>query len=671
MTDYIMQDKVTINGIDVTQYRITWVGDFEWKNAIDNLVIDFSPSIKNAITLVSGMRIIITRGFVTSTDEYVLDGDITQIKPQVDRLSCVCKGRMIDAIKYGRTKSWDKDIDPEGGVGSEIFKSICTNSQLGYDSTTIPSTGTLPADLVVKFVQQDQDNFEMMNSLSETFERIIYYDYQTAKVNWQDKGFITYPKTLTVGDEIQNQIKWKENMEALINFVKVNGATVYDKINPGVFAGPATEFALTKTPEDTEVRQGSGTGTLYKRGQKGIGVIGTDFDYYVDTESKKLIFSSAMSNIWVRYGAQVPMPVTLRNQTSIDTYGGPNKVPHFQAFTFTDLKDVGDAEDRARTILNKYSLPFNETNELQITDSTISTYGVIRPGYLININDPFNNKNINVFVKIVTKAYPHLGDRLTVGDEIWRTEDWQSTQLKKINLLLANLNKNQDILISGIDIPCDINYKNRYVIQERRSISGDIGIYGSTRQGTYGAVKYGNYSSLSGFVLGSPLSGVLGQNVLGIGSMVWNTIRLIQGNNIYDEYVEDSIFYDSVNSTSITWNTTTKKISFLPNGTLYTTVIALGFTYSYATLSFGSAAGTYQVYISADGKNTWQLITPGTRTSLSSTDTNGVYLKILDLTPASFPITFPFLFATSTSIQNTYDSGNQYILPAIKLILEE
>lgn len=557
-----MLDKITINGIDVTDYRITWQNESEWKYAIDSLNIDFSPSINDVIDLTTGMRIIVTRGYVTDIDEVVIDGDITQVKPQVDKVSCVCKGRMIDAVKYGRTKSWDKDIDTEAGIGSEIFKNICDHCQLDYDALTIPPTGVLDIDLITKFIQNDEDDFQMMNSLSETYERIITYDYQNAKVNWKDKGYTIYPVPLVVGVDIQNQIKWKENMEQLINLVKVNGATVYDKINPGVFAGPATEFQLLKTPEDTEVRDSSGTGTLYVRGQKDVGIIGIDFDYYVDTESKKVIFGSPVSNIWIRYGAQVPMPILLRNQTSIDTYGGPNKIPHFRSFTFNDIKNVTDAEDRARTILNKYSTPFIETNEIQINDDMIITNGIIKPGYLINISDSFNPKytSVNVFVKIVRKSIPHLGDILVVGDEIWRTEDWQTEQMKKINLLFADLNKNQDILISGFDFNYTIPFKNRYAYMERRSIAGEVGIYGNSTFGIYGISKYGTYSSFTEFILDSSISGILGKNRIGINSLSWHVLKLIQGNNEYEEYLYDNIFIDAASTATIDY--TNMRVTF-------------------------------------------------------------------------------------------------------------
>lgn len=653
-----MYDKVTINGTDVTVHRITWDTESEWKYAIDSLNIDFSPKINNVLTLTPGMRIIVTRGYVTDTDEYVIDGDITQVNPQVDRINCVCKGRMIDAVKYGRTKSWDKDIDPQAGIGSEIFKDILDHSQLNYDSTTVPSTGTDPADLIVKFIQNDQDDFQMLDSLSNTYERVIVYDYQTGKVNWLSKGFVTYSHPLVVGTDIQNQPKWKENMEQLINLVKVNGATVYDKINPPVFAGPATEFSLDKTPEDTEVRQGSGTGTLYVRGQKGVGTLGLDFDYYVDTEQKKLIFATNKSNIWVRYGAQVPMPVLLRNQTSIDTYGGPNKIPHFRSFTYNDIKDVNDAEDRARTILNKYSTPFMETREdLQIDDVAIQTYGVIKPGYLINIVDNFNNKNLNVFVKIVKKSIPHIGDRITVGDEIWRTEDWQAEQMKKINLLFADLNKNQDILISGFDFTYAINFKNRYSYLEKRSIAGEIGIYGNPTQGIYGLSKYGSYSSLLGFILGSPLSGKLGINKYGQTAITWNTVKMVQGNNIYQEYVTDTLFYDSLNSSGITWNTTTKTITFAAGGILTTNALTAGVLWSSVLLSFGAYTGSFTSYeISNDDKTTWESLSYNTVYNIVTTNIGKFYLRIT-------------AGLAGATISNTYDSlsSNALVNPAISL----
>ena len=74
------------------------------------------------------------------------------------------------------------------------------------------------------------------------------------------------------------------------NKVKIQGATVYDKVIE-TFAGAATTFSLDKTPEDTEVHINQATtDDLMVRGQKDLGVLGTDFDYYVDVELKTIVF---------------------------------------------------------------------------------------------------------------------------------------------------------------------------------------------------------------------------------------------------------------------------------------------------------------------------------------------------------------------------------------------
>ena len=607
-----MYDKVTINSIDVTEYRITWNYESEWRVAIDSLIIDLSPAISSALTLEVGQRIIVTRGFVTSTDETVFDGDITQVKPQVDRMSLVAKGRMYDAVKSAQVKSYDKNIDTEAGIGSEIFKSLCDDAGLSYtpaagDLTngSINFTGSGDPDKIVKFIQNDEDDFQKMDELAELYDYIIYYDYSTGLVYFQPKGFVVYSRNLTVGIDIQNQIKWKVNMEQMINKVKIHGSTVYDKINPAVFTGPATTFQLLKTPEDTEVRDTNSSGTLYTRGQKGVGILGTTFDYYVDTVQKTIVFATNKSNVWVRYGAQVPMPVVLSDPASIIKYGGPNQIAHFKTFTFNDLKDVVDAEDKGRAILNKYSTPFYETREdVQIDDTVIQNYGLIKPGYLVRIIDNFNNLDLNVFVKIVKKSIPHIGDRIIVGDEIWRTEDWQSTQMKKINLLFNELNKNQDVLITTIDLSYDIPIENRYSYIEKRSLIGN-----------------------NSFIIGSAVSGILGTNKLGWGGTAFSTIALVQGDQTYTEYFYDTIFKGTGTAN---WDTTNKRLAMNALSTHFpafthheTNYIALN-NEDISTVKLivdetkWNPNDQITYYITGDNGITWELMTKDIVTTLST-----------------------------------------------------
>lgn len=636
-----MQDKVVVNGIDVTDKRITWDNNEEWDIAIGTIDIKFAPSVNTLLTIEEGMEITITRGFVTDTDEYVFRGVITQVKPNVSKIVCVCKNPLYDAIKSRRTKSWDKDIDTELGIGSEIFKSLCDHSQLSYTDDSVPSTGTETAQKIVKFIQNDEDDFDRMQELAERYQRVITYDYDNDIVNFKEKGYTIYPVSLNVGIEIQNQIDWKNNMEQLINKVTVNGATVYDKIIQ-TFAGPGTEFTLSNTPEDTEVHiNHASTNDLQTRGQKDVGTIGTNFDYYVDVENKKIVFSASVSDVWINYGAQVPMPVIRKRQASIDKYGGPNKIPHHRKFTFNDIKDINDAEARAKSILDKYSTPFIEAQDLQINDTVIETYGSIKPGTVIRVIDSFNNKDVTVFVKGVKKAWPHIGDSLMIGDEIWRTEDWQASVSKKINQLFNELNKNQDILNTIYDFEHDSYYERRYFLRYKRD---------ETNDGAWGVgFTDGATPTLYNWGAGGIWQASY-ENEFAIAS-------INQGDNTYKEFVYDDFFYDDTLSSNIVWNTTTKEISFTSGGILYTKPITIGHAYTHFTVTLASLTGTVDVEISGDGGVTYQSVVLGQRTAFTSSDDTSVIIRIKENA------------LTTATIANTYYSG-KYLKPAIYCKLE-
>lgn len=602
-----MIDEVTIDGTDVTSYRITWDVEDEWNKAIPVAILTFTPTLLDILVPVSGMAVTIKRGFSAITEDFVFNGEITQYKPEANIVTLICKGRMIEAVKAIQTKSWDKDIDTQAGVGSEIFKDLCDHSGLSYDDTTIISTGTDEEYKLVKVIQNDEDDFDIMNMLANRYNYMISFDNSLNKVLFKPKGYTLYSAPLTVGTEIPGQIKWKENAEQLVNKVKIFGATVYDTFVETI-AGPLTTFTLTKNPEETEVRVGGSGGTLQRRGVKNTGTIGTDFDYYVDAELKTVTFGSAQSNVYFKYGTQVPMPVILQNDTSINSYGGPNKTASYKRYSFTDIKDIKDAEDRGNAILAKYSTPFIEAESVPINNSTLQTNGFIKAGDLVTITDTYTKKSaVQVFVQIVKKTFPHVNDKLTIGDELWRTENWQVSQMQKINQLFNELNKNQQILVTALSFPVQTHY-------ERRDLK----------------VLYRDQSGIGtgSFILGHPTFGILGTSKLGDATYTtaYDTVGIVQYNNIYKEYIYDTDYYES--GTDETWDTATQTISVLAGGDIGVGPIALGYAFNYVTISLGDTTGTYTIQISADGKNTWQTITEGLKTALTNSDTTGVHLLI-------------------------------------------
>ncbi len=277
---------------------------------------------------------------------------------------------------------------------------------------------------------------------------------------------------------------------------------------------------------------------------------------------------------------------------------------------------------------------------------------------MIRIIDNFKNKDLNVFISGVTKAWPHINDTIDVGDTIWRTEDWQSVQMEKLNQLFNELNKNQDILIQTLDFDRETIFERRYMYVDIKNVAGSTGIYGHPIYGIYGTAKYGAASS-GAFILGHSTFGILGTQELGeSGTATWTTIKLQQGNNTYKEYLYDNVFNDT-SETTATWNTTTKEITFATTEIAKTLSITKGTIYAYFTLSLPEVTGTLTYEISGDGGTTWQTATLDVRTAFTLATKDGVKLKITNNSDVT------------AKIENTYEAGGRYDEPAITIKLEE
>lgn len=567
-----IQDKLMINDIDVTEYRLKWKFNSVWLNAIDVLEIEFTSSIREILNLEVGSTVRLTRGRNTPEDEVVFIGQITSVEPMYDKTEVSCKSRLFDAIKNGRTKSWDKNIDISNGIGSEIFKEICEHSQLDFtpaigDFTdgSIHFTGDNDLQKINKFVQNDEDDFEKMKQIAELYNFIISYDYENELVIFKPKGYETYPISLVVGEHIPGQIKWEESIGSMINKLKIQGGTVLDRVVQ-TFTGPDTIFNLSKTPEDSEVRiNRSTTNDLMVRGQKGARNFGTDYDYYIDKETRTLIFANDVSDVWINYSAQVPLVLILRNETSINEYGGPNKVPHYKKLVFNDLKDLEDAEMRGREILDKYSMPFISADDIPIFDEVLKENGNIKVGHLINIQDNFNNRDVNVFVSEIEKSWPHVYDRITIGDEVWRTEEFQARQMELINQLLNELNRNQDIIYQNIDSIRTAEFQRRYLQVDKNS----------------------------------------------------TTIFLGQGGRTYKELFYDTDFFDDVASDpEVSWNVIDRQLVIPENKTFYSKSIEINSNRTEFTLNFGEFINindnVFKIEITHNNSD-WQIVTQGVK----------------------------------------------------------
>ena len=75
----------------------------------------------------------------------------------------------------------------------------------------------------------------------------------------------------------------------------------------------------------------------------------------------------------------------------------------------------------------------------------------------------------------------------------------------------------------------------------------------------------------SAFVLGHPVNGILGTSAFGAGTLgSWTVHAVVNPNNIFREHFRDNFFYNSSDSSGVSWDTTNFRIEFIKDGKVVT-----------------------------------------------------------------------------------------------------
>ena len=139
----------------------------------------------------------------------------------------------------------------------------------------------------------------------------------------------------------------------------------------------------------------------------------------------------------------------------------------------------------------------------------------------------------------------------------------------------------------------------------------------------------------------------------------------------FTEYVRNTDYYDSTNSSDVTWDTTNHKITI--QDTFYTNKITINnsdFTKMLLELN-PSTIEDVELFVSFDEKATWTQITADVKTDIPVSTYTSVYIKITAV-PQTFGTTglsFPILFSANSELQGKTTIGDPLINPAIKLSL--
>jgi hypothetical protein len=408
--------------------------DLTRENANGNLAtITVSDTITTTITPAVGNEVVISRGEITSADTIIFKGNIKQIIQTPNYTWNIICADPLQKLKYDLfTTSYDKNIDPEAGELSAIASDIITN---GGFTPSVVASGTGVGDTTVdKFLSNDQSRLNRLNLIQKLLNWLLYYDYNADTVRLEPKGYVLYPTTLTVGDQIKELPRWESNIENMRNKITVNGATQLDtRVDTFTGDGNETEFTLTYAPVSIETKL---SGTLQVLGIDGAQ---TGFDYEVDVDRKVVKFVTAppasANNVVCTYTTFIPTPVTGTSPTSISQYG----LTQADKFTFDDVVTVADAEVRVQQLLN--ILEFGEVSTTIATDE----YN-IKVGNEINVvdpNQPANDGSYIVESKVIN--YGTNYDILKIGTPRIDISDVIST----IDERLKNL-EGKDAKLGGI-----------------------------------------------------------------------------------------------------------------------------------------------------------------------------------------------------------------------------
>ena len=650
---------VTINGVNVTSKVLRWTFIDTYGSEIPDLSLELSSSILTTIIPENGQEVIVTRGPVTGQEFNIFKGNVDTVNKNVPYIEIKCKDKLIALVKTDVNISFDKDIDSEAGVASEIANTLITTyGGLSTNSgATVVSTGAVV--LLDKFLCRKTDIFERVKWIANTFDYQIYYNYDDDYVYFEPQGNSTNVNALIVGTNVCNIPKWEFDNTQLVNQIRVDGAEQMVETTEsgqiGVTSGyTQTSIILTKSPFSTKVYCDAATpATTLRIGGTIDGTAIADYDYSVDVENRQIIWNTttytpgASDYVEVRYTYPSPVPVLRKRATSISAYGLSSVTK-----SFSDIKTIEDATNRGNIFLDTYAEPFVRV-QLNVPDIS-NDY---RAGQMVTIVDNANGENRELVINKLIRSYPHKFDQIHCGNQEYALAEYNKLTLDRIKRLEEAQNKNDDILIQIIDLDRTIKPRRRYIKLQKQSIAGDTLIWNHPTYGIWNEYKWGS-TAQSSFVLGSPSYGILGTSELGSQASAAVTMKLVQGKMTYQEYAYDTDFHDAVNSTA-TFSTVTQDIAFTAGQVWYSGAIDIGTTLSFVTITLGTTVGTLKIEISSDNKATWQTVTNGTRTAVTSSDGTGTYIRITENATAV------------ASIDNTYDTYGQYTAPCVKVYMEE
>lgn len=644
--------ELKIGGNDYSSYVLEWEVHEEMDSNITSCKILFTRKVP---AISEGSTITIKRGTSTATDEFVFNGRVEEVIKNIDSVEVAGKDMLADLIKAEVTKSFDKNVDTEAGKISAMFLTLINTyggGTLTADSSSVQDSGTVI--ILDKFVCNHEDVYKKCQELADMIDWQFYYKASTGLVYFEPKGYLGQNGTLTVGVDLEGPISWKTDSTELMNDLTVFGVTVDIEttetgqlgVTSGWTAGDGGLGPLNKEPVSTKVyADAANPPTTLRVG--GVENSTSGYDYKVDKKQKRLVWETANGYAWsanhyveVRYTHSVPVPVTGKNAVSIALYDTPGSSSHKKTIFADNIHTVADAEKILSQKLSMYSLPFISTVAVPISRIDLKV------GQTVQVVDSSLGEDTVLLVNAIKKNWPKGGDELSLGDKEWKTADWQTEVMDRILEIEANQAIASDFLVHVFDSSRDQTLERRYFKKLKSVISGanTVAIHSNPAYNNPSS-DWGLHNTDSSYVHGTAPT----------YSETDTTVFLQPGNNAFKEFFYDTAFIDTNDGVL---DTSTHRNTFSASGqVLLSGLLAIGTTYSWALLEYGTVSGSGTFEISADNKAHWQTLTEGVPTTLTYSDALGFYYR--------------YTASEAGYIESTKTTGGKFSAPAIKLTLGE
>jgi len=601
------QTEVKVNSTDVTSDIVRWAITEDSDDAIGNAIVTLSANVTNTINPNVGNQIEIWDGYSTATDTKRFDGFVIKKSTAGNRIILECKNKLWETVTREANKVY-LDTDATGGQISEIVKDLIdTYTNLTYDTSTVIDTDANTN--IKKFVCNRVRIFDRISELAEAVDYNLYYDADGDKVHFEPKGTKVNDNTIISGstdNQTAMPITWKDDIKDMVNKAIVIGADQMGR-ETELFNGDnsaSQTFTVSAVPTDMRCYEVVGGSDVEKAFGREDATSGT-YDFSVDPEKKIVTCTTnwtpatGTDNVKIEYSRRVPIPVIVENEKSQDDY-----ILIEKTITKLDIKDVSDAEDRGRKILEAASNPELSTTILIKKDKIQSLN--INIGEKITVKDRVNIITRTVYVNEIVRTYPETILGIKVGNIHIRDNTWMKNVHTRIKRLEEKELENEDIILKVNQYRTALPASRRYMKLERREIG-------------------------TSFILGHSDNGILGTSTLGDQRATAADIRITNPYSAKDKYdyvhkekFVDSEFEDTANSNGI-WNTTTNILELGSVGSsgrsdnihADETIASAEMNVTYT----GTSGSGMSLYMSPDDGSNWEGVTTGSEHAFSNTGT--------------------------------------------------